>query len=573
VDVLRRFADKLDASLAGRSRVITISFQSIDPAKAANTANAIAQAYVVSQLDRKFEATKTANHWLEGQLTVLKQQAETAEAAVEAFRAKNNLVRGKDSALIQQQVSELSTQLAAVQAKRADAEARLKSLRSTDKNGTILEVLNNQLIQSLRTQEATIEQRSVQLAGQYGEKHPALIDARAQLRDIRRKIGEEIDKIVTALRQEVAIDRSQEAALQNDFAARKAEAEQIDRVSVQLNALRSEADSSRQIYESLLSRFKETTLQVGIQQPDASVISRARVPDVPTFPQKRLLLPLAAIAALGVAILIALALETQDQLRSMDEIEEAFGMTALGLVPMVPAARGPTALFRQIVENPTSPFSEAVRMLSIRLDLYHRNKIILVTSALPGEGKTTVITALAGTLALMGKRVLLIDCDLRRPRVHSCVGVALTPGVAECLLGTASPKDALVHDPLTGLYVLPAGAASGNTSNLTLNIDVIRRLLQSLQSGFDLILLDSPPVLAVAEARGLARLADQTLLAAGWGRTTKRTVYRTLKILLDSEAEIGGVLLTMVNPKGHSASGYTDSGLYHSSVRKYYAKP
>lgn len=573
------FLNRLSIRQQGRSRVIAISVESEDPRIAAAAANTLADFYIVAQLEAKFEATKRASAWLSERVYGLREEVDRGEREVEAFRKISGLIRGGTNAtLAAEQASNLNRQFVAEGTRLAEGEARLRQVeRLLGQPGGIesmAEVLDSQVIRDLRNQESQIERLVAELSTEFGEKHPRMINARAELRDLRSTVKSEVGKIVQGLRNEVAVARARKSSMGSSLRNLKDEVASLNTSEVQLRALEREATASRTLLEQLLARSKETSSQEDFQQADANIISPAAAPELPSFPKKSILLLASFVLASVVSISVAGVLEYLDfGFRSMDQIERQLGVAPLGLVPAIKGIRTIGKSPQDyILEHPTSAYGESVRSMHTNLllsDLAKRPKVVLFTSAMPNEGKTSVAVSLGRLQAQVGQKVVIVDCDVRRPSVHTALRMDPGPGLVQCVLGEISVDEALQQDPESGLYVLRAGGTPPNPPDLFDSIPM-QKLLTTLARRYDLVILDSAPLMAVSDTLFLARLADKTVLIVRWVRTRREAAKLALNKLLDAKSDVAGVLLTMVDVKGHAQYGFSDSGAYHGKLNKYY---
>jgi capsular exopolysaccharide synthesis family protein len=577
--VVNAFHKRLFVRPKGKSRVIAVRFSSEDPQVAAKVANTIADLYIVSQLEAKFEAAKRANAWLSERISQLRQEVKSRERAVEEFRNRSGLLQGGGQAtLTGEQVTGLNaryiterTRLAEATARLRQAENLLKSPRGIETAG---EVLNSPNIRTLRSQQIVVERKVAELRNEYGDRHPRMIAARAERADVFKKIKIEIDKIIQSLRNEVAVARARTRSVRKELEGLKTDVARLNASEVQLRALDREATASRQLLIQLLTRSKETASQTNYQQPDATIITSAAVPEIPTFPNKSMLLLMLAALGTGLGLFAAIAVDRFDQgYRSADEITRQLGVASLGLVPAVSKLRSRGKEPQTYcIENPTSAYSEAVRTLHTNLlltDVGNRPSVVLVSSALPNEGKTSTVVSLARLLASVGQNVVVVDCDLRRPSVHKAFGAKEGPGLGECVNGNARIEDVLQEDHLTSARFLRAGERPPNFPDLFDSV-AFQQLLKTLSRNYDLVLLDSAPVLAVSDTLFLGRLADKTILLVRWAVTRRATAQLALKKLQDARAKVAGVLLSLVDVKGHASYGYSDSGTYSGALKRYY---
>jgi capsular exopolysaccharide synthesis family protein len=581
VQVVDRFLDRLVLDRVGRSRVINIKFSANNAEVAAQVANKIADLYIVDQLEAKFEATKRATEWLSERVAALRKAVTSSENAVEVYRKQSGLIQGKGVTLATQQISELNTQLILARAKRAEAEARLQQVQNLLKSkrgvDSVAEVLASPLIQRLREEESRLIRKAAEMSQEYGDKHPKMINARAELADQRHKIQVEVNKIVENLRNQVQVARAAENELSSNLTRMEGEIAQQNRSEVQLRALEREAKANRDLYDTFLSRFKETNQQQDIQQADARIISRADVPADPSFPRMPLLYGVAFAGSVLIGIVLIMVIEHLDHgFRSTTQIEQSMGVPALGLIPMIGGLdKLRSEPFDYIVERPVSAFGEAVRSLYTSILLSNVDsppRTVLITSSLPNEGKTSLSISLGRLVALQSqKRVVLIDADLRRPQLHRKMGLPASPGLVEYLAGEATLDEVMRHDEKSGAQVIVAGGIPNNPTDI-LASDHMKSLLDELTKANDLVVLDSPPALAVSDPRVLSRLAEKTVYVVRWAETRRETALMGLKQIVDVGSDVAGVVLSMVNVRKHSRYGYGDSGTYYGQYRKYYTR-
>lgn len=575
VAIIETFLGKLEVNRRGRSRVIEIAFESEDPRTAVLVANTLADLYVVEQLEANFEMTQQATTWLSDRLTGMREAVAASEAAVEEFRSREGLIEGDRSSLAVQQISELSRELILSRTARAEADVRLRQaetlLKSSGGVESAAEVLSSTLIQRLREQEAEVQRKAAELATEYGEKHPRMINIRAEIRDLEAKIEGEVRKIIQNLRNEVSVAHARERSLQKSLDSMEQDVAGLNSKEIQLRALEREATANRTLYETFLARFKETSAQEELQQTDVRIIARADLPSGASFPKKKLIISLVLVGSLFLGVVLAFAIEQLDHgFRSMEQVERLTGIPSIGLVPAVGRAKGSPEKY--IVTKPTSVLGEAARTIYTSLILSNVDsppKVILVTSALPKEGKTTISLLLGRMFAMLGKRVIVIDTDLRRPQVHVRLGIPAAPGLVELLTGAATQEEVVKTDEATGAHIIAAGTAGPNASEL-LNSERLKTFLQTIGANYDLVILDSPPTMAVADARILAHHADKTILVVRWASTRREVVEMSLRQLAEAGADLAGVVLSRVNVRRHAGYGYGDSGYYYGSARKYY---
>jgi polysaccharide biosynthesis transport protein len=580
--VVNAVLSRLAIRRSGLTYVMNVGFSSEDPAKAARIANTFADRYLLAQLEAKFDATSQANSWLNGRLSELRVQVLDAEAAVAQYKTANNLLSSEGATLTEQEISAYNQQLATVRAQQAEEEARLRTARAQLAAGSsgddVGEALGSVVVQRLRDRRAEVSGRVADLSARYGPRHPDMLRAQGELVDIDAQIQAEIQRIISNLEARVQVARERTASVAGSLGGARGTLATNNAASVRLNELERNAESVRTLYQSFLDRFKETSASAGIEQSDARVVSRAQTPTNPSSPNVPLNLALGLALAIGGGLAGVVLAELLDSgLATAEDVERKLGLPNLGSVPLVSSVAEPadrnTPPVDYVLKKPLSGFAEAMRALRTSI-LYSRvgqeTKVITMTSALPAEGKTTTSICLARVAAQAGARVVLVDCDLRRRNVNRLLGIEPEKGLLEVLNRSATLDEALVLDEASGAYVL-ALATSSFTPKDVFGSEAMDHLISSLRQSFDLIILDTAPVLAVADTRVLATLSDTTVLLARWRKTPEKAVANAIKLLAQAGAPVAGLALTQVDMNAQARYGYGDAGYYYSEYKKYYA--
>lgn len=571
----------LNVRRAGLTYIVGIGFTSLEPQKSARIANAFAEQYGMNQLEAKFEATRQANTFLEGRLEELREEVLNAETEVEQFRINNNLLSSSGTTLTEQEISSYNQQLATAMTEQAAEEARLRTARSQLARGSdgddVGEALQSSVIAQLRGQRAQVATRVADLEANYGPRYTELIRARQELEAIDAQIGAEIRRVISNLEARVQVAQDRTASIRGTLAQARRALAGNNEASIRLNELERNAQSVRALYEGILERYQETSFQTGTATPDSRVVSPARPSGAPSSPNILVNLVLGfivAIAAGGAALVLSELLD--DGMTTAEDVEKRLRLPALGSIPLLKSIadskdRRMTPI-DHLLARPLSGFAEAFRSLRTSI-LYapvgRKVKVVTVTSALPGEGKTTTAVCLAISAAMAGSRVVIVDCDIRLRNVSRLLDVKADIGLLDVLDGTATLDEALIRGEKSDAWVIPL-AKRDFTPKEVFNTPEMTSLLNELRGRFDLVILDTAPVLAIAETRILASLSDAVVFLTRWRRTPGKAADAALRALEQSQAAVAGIVLTQVDVNQQARYGYGDPGYYYASYQKYY---
>lgn len=554
------------------SGVIRIAATTASAKLSAAIANEVARQYVTAQLDAKLEATRQATLWLSERVEELRERVETAEAAVEAYRAEMTARTGQSAEVIDRQLKQAAVELSAARSERSAAGIRyrrvLSEVRGAGNGGSAAELQRSPLIQRYRQQEAALLSKEAALAATVGDGHERLRELRGRIAHVRANIAAEAERIVESLKSEFDIARAREERLSADVRALEALSLEQNRAEVRLHQLEREAGASRIIFENFLGRLKQTSGQEELQRADAVVLSTAEPPVAPDGSARNRILAsgglLGFAAGLGLVFLLD---KLRNTFRGADEVHRITGLPVLAAIPSAGRRRTPRDLLHHVRRRPTSALAEAVRNLRTSLlfgHLDHSPAVVMLTSTVAGEGKSTSSMLLALASAEMGRSAILVDCDLRISSLAALAGTD-RPGLLAMIEGSAPFEEAVHVDPDSGLHVLvarPHDAAPASNAADILASRRFRQLIAALRERYDLVLLDTPPVLSVADARIVAGLADAVLYAVRWDATPRGAVREGLRELAAVEAPLAGIVLTMVDER--RASGAAD-GYYRGT--------
>jgi capsular exopolysaccharide synthesis family protein len=562
IDIL---LSRVDVSTLGRSHVLSVKAESLSATTAASIANELADVYLETQRQEKIAAMGRVEKFLMGRVTELRAQVRRSDQAVEDYRREHGLYKSASSGSVTaQQLSELNTQLLNAQTAKAEAEAKLREAQELTRGGlgkdSVPDVLRSPLIASLKQQQADAERRAADLSASYGERHPLMRSARANAATIAARVNAEIAKTVDGLAREARQAAARYETLSRNFERLKKTMGAVNDASIELEALERDAQVNRSLLEAMLQRAKQTIGVENFQQANAKLVSPASPPPSPSFPPKMLIIFLGTLAGLLTGAAIAILREGGDRtFRRADQIVSATGLPVMSVVPHLP---GRTPAPVHVLRQPVSAFSEALRRLHISLELSETAespKTVLFSSAAPAEGKSVMVASLGRLLASNGRRVLLIDCDWRCPRLHQTFRCSNRVGLANVLADKDTVlTDAIHHDTLSGVDVMPAGNWNPRQSHL-ITSERMRHLLTALEPEYDSVILDTPPVLVAAEVLALSRLVSKVVFVVRWGHTRREAVLEALKQLLEAQGDIAGVVLSRVVAKQYRQYAYGTS--------------
>lgn len=583
IGTVTTFVSRLSVRRTARTQVISVNFTSEVPRKAERIANAIVDAYLVDQLEAKYEAARRATEWLDGRLQDLRDQVKTTEETAELFRAAHGLIDADGSTLTEQQLKEINSQLLLARAELDGDRARLSRVRELVNRGSgfdsIAEVLSSDVIRDLRREQSELIRKEAQLRARYGERHPSIIEIKDERRDLDRQIQSEVSRIVVGLENQVAVANTRVRSLERSLAATTATAGEREHDRVRLRELQREANSNRTLYESFLGRFKETRQQEDLQEADARIISRATLPVQKSSPRTALNIALALVASTMLGVGAAFVREyLDDRFRTPRELEEYLGLPVLATVPLLKekdlaGAEAGQSPHRFVKAKPLSAYSESFRELQAALalsDVDNPPKSILVTSALPNEGKTTTAISFATSLVRAGLSVVLVDADLRRPSVQKVIGAERSEfDMIDFLTHSCTLDDALQTSAEGGFEYLATTRQPANPADL-LASDAMKDLLAKLRQRFDMVIVDSPPILPVSDSKSLSSQLDKVIFVVKWQDTPKTAAEQSIAKLRDFGADLAGAVFEQVDMEKQTRYGYGDATYYYGRYSDYY---
>ena len=580
--MLRDFHDNLAVTRDPLAHIVYVAYTAANPVEAARVANAVSEIFLSDLANTEQSISAKRIDYLKGRVQELSQDLDNAQRAVKDYENSNGLLQVSGSSAEQISYSQLIGELSQAQVDLDKANARYQRVGSGGVE-SIPEATNSPVIANLKEQEATDQRRLAQLQSTFGNRHPAVIQAKAQLADVRAGIAHELGTISTQLRSGVAIARQHVEDLQRQVDAAQARLTQTNQADARLKELQTRADTIRKSYESVSVIFDRAREQANLVSPSARIISAALPPTRPDSKKALLILGFTAVSSLGVGAALALALELGR--RGYEDVQTLKAETGGSVVGLLPLLKKPPHTRRGGTTQPGDDELEAMaytqsvqraafRLIPSRTRLDETCRVVVVTSALPGEGKTTFALDVARQFAFAGKRVALLDCDLRKRELENrlLTGSLDRPdhGLIDLLSATPPPlEEAIYRDPQSGLDAF-LGLHSRIEPVRFLGSRAMPELLAALRVRYDVVVIDTPPILAVSDYALLVPFADEVAFVVRWRVTRKAAVRTAMRELVEHEIPQPGLVLNQIKLNVHQRRNSEDSLSYYKQISKYY---
>jgi len=564
------------------SFIANIQVRDLDPEKAARIANAFADAYVERNLDFKLDGARSAATWLGEQTVGLRKQLESSEMELYKFRRDRNLLDinlDDKQGMTRENLQSLNGKLTDIKARRIEIESVRKLILAAKNNiserESLPEIRDNPVVQRLRENRLDLLKIKADLESRYGEKHPKIDTIEHQLAEIQRDYAKELDDVLRAFDKRYQALVETETSLTKWMSHERQEALELTKLEIEYRPLARDAENNSKMYSMVTQRHKEIDLTGASPANNVRVLDRATQPSSPVSPIMALNLPVGVMFGLVFGLLLAFAIDSLDNtIKSPEAAEELIGAPLLGIIPMLSQARQHSAADAPardlvVVKDPTSLAAEACR--SIRTNMLFISaqqdfSVFSVTSPAPKDGKTTVAIALAVTMAQAGGRILLIDTDMRRPRVHKSFGLKSDVGISSVVAGDVQLQAAICKSEVPNLDVLPCGPMPPNPAEL-LHTERFREILAQCRGSYDRVILDSPPIGPVTDPAVIGGATDGVVLVLRAGHTTRVATKFARRQLADAGARILGLVINQTDRKG---SGYGYRYDYYASYGSYY---
>jgi len=589
---LREFERRLDVKRVRLTYVIEISFRSFSAERAAEIANAVADAYIVDQLEAKYQATRRAGVWLQGRIAELRAQSAAAEQAVVEFKTRNNIVDTGGRLMTQQQLAELNSQLVLSSAQRVEMKARLdrieEIIQAEVPDATVTDTLRNEVITKLRSQYLELSNREADFSARYGSDHLAVVHLRNQRREIRRSIIDELRRIAETYKSDYEIATQREAAIRKGLDAAVSQSQMTNEAQVALRELESSAQTYRTLYDDFLQRYMESVQQQSFPITDARVISRAVRPLEKSYPKTALFLAMSTIGGIVLGLGLAILRDLLDRVfRTREQVETTLRTDCITVIPMVRDGAGTRLssdngsdlgltdkriiarkrnVLWTVVDAPLSRFTESVRSIKSAVDLSGGNKVIGLTSSVPEEGKSTIAAALAQLAARAGAQTILVDFDLRNPSLSRALSPGAELGILDVISGKTSLEDAVWKERSSGMEFLPCVITGADLagSREILASSATKELFKKLQESYDYVIVDVPPLEPIVDVRVTAHLIDSYIFVIRWGHTRSDLAERALRSARCVHEKVLGAVLNKTDIRKLSRyEGHDDAAIYH----------
>lgn len=576
--VIRAVQGGLNVQLVRNSQLVRVSFDSTDKELAAQIPNALAEIYIDADMQARMQMTQRAMGFINSQVGDLHRKLKESEQALQSYRDRERIIETKGLAQsgATKQVEDLTRQLADARARRSEAEAAYNQVTAALKeagSAAALETLpvmqRHPLVLKFREAELEADKKRSEASKRYGGEHPRMIAAESELKSARENLRRQLGVVTQTVTRELEVARANEAAVERSLERAKGDIASMNRKEFQLASLERDVQNNRQLYEMFIQRLKETNISEGMQTAIARVVDPAVVPQTAFGPNKRMIVGLSLLGALLLAVSLALLVERLDNtVKSTHEVEQKLGLPALGVVQLTRAKRG-QPLERIYLDDPQTSMAESLRTIRsgvLLSALDSPKKIVVITSSIPEEGKTTVAGNLAMALGQV-KKTLLVDADMRRPKLGRILGGKSMPGLSELCAGEARPEQCIFPLKEGEIHVLASGKVPPNPQEL-LASQRFEQVMAELQALFDIIVIDSPPVQLVSDALVLSRIATEVIYVVKADDTPYPLARQGVRKLLRASAPVIGIVLNQLDVV--KADRYY--GEYSGYGKRYYAK-
>jgi succinoglycan biosynthesis transport protein ExoP len=579
-DLVEELINRIEVNPVRNSRLVDVSFKAKDPVLAAKIVNVVADVYIDQNLETRINAVQDAVKWLYNRIEDERRKVEKSELALLRYKEKHSIVTDFSSdveKITAQKLAQLNTQVVDSESKRVEAETRYKQamalVDTPEMLDSIPEVLDNELVRQIKSMEVELYKRASELSKKYGHKHPKMVAIDSELQTLNKRKAQEVNRVINSLKNEYLVALARENSLKSALAQQKKDLLELNQKAIEYGVLRREAEGARQMYEMLIKRFKEASITEDIKTGNIRVIDRAEVPESAIKPRKRLNILLAIILSLFIGIGLAFFFEYLDNtVKIPDDIKQHIKIPYLGLTPLFTTdakASSRDEVNPELItfRYPMSTASESYR--GIRTNIFFSSaesvpQAILITSAGTQEGKTITASNLAITMSQIGSKVIILDCDMRKPRVHKVFGISKDKGISNLLAGNGNLKEVISHTGIPNLDAISCGPIPPNPSEM-LGSARMEKLLTTLRNHYAYIIIDSPPSTAVTDAGVISKCVDGVILVI-------RAGYLSREIIINGVAQFEAVGANILGAILNGVDMGRDGYHYYQYYYSYYGK-
>jgi capsular exopolysaccharide synthesis family protein len=587
------FRGRLKVERTKDTHMVLVSYESTNPRETALVVNSLIKNFVENNFQTKYNATRQATGWMEGQLDELKVKVEKSQQAMVAYERANNIANlGEKQTVTESRFEDLSKEFNQAQSDRLTKESLYRMVSTNDAQVGFL-AAGNGLLGSLEAKEVDLKEQYSEALAQYGPTYPKALRLQDQMKDVDALIVRERKRMVENIRNEFLAAARRQQFLAAALADQKKEVDKGSQFLIEYNLLKRELDSNQTLYDGLLQRLKDATVTAGLRATNIHTIDEAAIPSYPVRPNRMRNIEFALAAGLALGIALAFTQEALDNsLKNAQEMEKLTGLPTLAIIPMgtsslvmrsglLPSNNGNgngnssrTNVELSVLRKPGAAISEAYRALrtSVLLSTAEQPpKVLLVTSSQPGEGKTSTSLNLAATLAQKGSRVLLVDADMRRPGLSKALKMSIGNGLSGILTGAFEYDETLLKrvEDLDSLYLLSAGSRAPNPAELLCSIKM-EKLVQTLRQQFDHVVIDSPPILPITDATIISTLVDGVIMVVESDKTSRAALNRACRVMEHSGGRIVGTVFNKVDTRRDGYYGYRYYHGYYTRSASYY---
>ncbi|RLD61187.1 MAG: hypothetical protein DRJ05_03140, partial [Bacteroidetes bacterium] len=555
-DVTATLIGRITIEPEANTHLVLISIDDPDPEKAAKEVNTLANVYIYHNLEDRRVASRDAFTWLSEQLAILKSKVKQSEMELLKYKEEEDIVTlDRKQSLFEEKISESNENYNNAVSKRIELETimgEIENLKQTDMVGSLPKIIENPLVQQLKQEQSKLEIQLAKISKKYKPKHPNIIMLQSQIDNIKKRLEDEVEKIIRGIEVETRISIANESIIKKNLDRLKHESMRLAKQAIQYGVLKREATSNRELYEVLLHRMKETDISGNTNANNIRVVDKAIVPKKPISPKKAMNMMIAIILGLGLGIGICISLDYFDNtIKEEEDIKAYFHETSMGSVP----------IGKDFSINGDKEFNQvnrSYREIKTTISFYRQEHVLnslLITSATPGEGKTTTVQFIGSTFAQSGSKTLLIDADLYNPKLANLFKIKSKIGLSDFFTGNLDINEIILNTDTANLSIIPSGLIPPNPSEI-IGSQKMKDLIETVKKDFDIVIIDSPTVSAALEVAALGGFVDGIGFIVKANTMTWQVINKSIDKIKSLKGKIIGVILTSAKHSDNSSYNY-----------------